>query len=213
MKCKICQSRRPRRECPGVRGDICAVCCGTEREVTVNCPLDCAYLADARLHEKALEIDPEQVPNKDVRISESFLRDHSELLAVAGSALFQVSADTPGTADGDVAEALDALVRTYRTMDSGLIYETRPSNLMAAAIQQRVREQIGQYQQQRRERLGMETLRDADVLGVLVFFQRLLFTNNNGRKRGRAFLDLLRKNFATGPAAGAAGGNLPLVTG
>ena len=57
MPCAICQIRRPRRFCPGVRGDICSLCCGTEREVTVNCPLDCEYLQEARKHEKLSEFD------------------------------------------------------------------------------------------------------------------------------------------------------------
>ena len=53
MACAICETRRPRRFCPGVRGDICSICCGTEREVTVDCPLDCEYLQEARRHDKA----------------------------------------------------------------------------------------------------------------------------------------------------------------
>ena len=50
--CAICHTRRPRRYCPGVRGHICPVCCGTERENTVSCPLDCPYLREARVREK-----------------------------------------------------------------------------------------------------------------------------------------------------------------
>ena len=38
----------------------------------------------------------------------------------------------------------------------------------------------------------MPPLRDADVLGVLVFLQRLELQHSNGRRKGRAFLDFLR---------------------
>ena len=38
----------------------------------------------------------------------------------------------------------------------------------------------------------MPVLRDADVLGVLVFLERLELQHNNGRRRGRAFADFLR---------------------
>jgi len=41
----------------------------------------------------------------------------------------------------------------------------------------------------------MQTLRDADVLGALVFLQRLELQHNNGRRRGRAFVDFLRAYF------------------
>ena len=47
MLCAICGVRKARRFCPGVRGNICTLCCGTEREVTVDCPLDCEYLQEA----------------------------------------------------------------------------------------------------------------------------------------------------------------------
>ena len=52
MACALCETRRPRRFCPGVRGDICTLCCGSEREVSVACPLDCEYLREAHKHEK-----------------------------------------------------------------------------------------------------------------------------------------------------------------
>jgi hypothetical protein len=38
----------------------------------------------------------------------------------------------------------------------------------------------------------MSKTRDADVLGMLVFLERVELDRNNGRPRGRAFLDLLR---------------------
>src|SRR5687767_6973456 len=70
--CAICNTRRPRRYCPGVSAHICPICCGTERENTISCPLDCQYLMEARVREKELEIDPKQMPHPEVKIDESF---------------------------------------------------------------------------------------------------------------------------------------------
>ena len=75
MTCAICETRRPRRACPGVNGDICAICCGTEREVTVSCPLDCEYLQEARRREPARDSVPEELPNSDVQVTERLIRD------------------------------------------------------------------------------------------------------------------------------------------
>ena len=36
---------------------------------------------------------------------------------------------------------------------------------------------------------------DSEVLALLVFFQRLEINRNNGRKRGRAFIDFIRGRF------------------
>jgi hypothetical protein len=202
MNCALCETRRPRRYCPGVRGEICPVCCGTSREVTVNCPLECPHLQNARQHEKAPQPDPERLPNSDVSITERFLHDNAQLLTLACQSLLRIALASAGAVDNDVREALDALVRTYRTLETGLIYETRPANLLAAGIQQRLRGELDEARKQLREGTGMETVRDADVLGVLVMLQRMEFTRNNGRPRGRAFIDFLRQEFSEFAAPG-----------
>jgi hypothetical protein len=46
----------------------------------------------------------------------------------------------------------------------------------------------------------MQTLRDVEILGSLVFLQRLELQHNNSRRRSRAFFDFLRTYF---PAQGA----------
>ena len=106
MACKICEVRRPRRACPGVGGEICAPCCGTQREETVSCPLDCAYLREARSHEKPAPADPEQIPNRDIQIDDSFLQRNEVLLAVIIQALARATLATAGAVDYDVREAL-----------------------------------------------------------------------------------------------------------
>ncbi len=194
MKCKICDTRKPRRYCPGVGGDICSICCGSEREVTVDCPLDCEYLVEARLHEKPPELNPEQVPNQDVRVTEEFLRDHEKLLIYLGSKLLEAALATAGAVDADIREALESLIRTYRTLESGLYYETRPNNLLAANIYQKIQDAVQELRKELTER-GGTSLRDAEILGILVFLERVGLHQNNGRPRGRAFVDYLRSYF------------------
>jgi hypothetical protein len=178
--------------CPAVGGEICPLCCGREREVTLNCPLDCVYLQEARKHERGAEVNPEQFPNQDIRISDTFLRDNEALLVATGRAVLQAGLETPGAVDSDVAEAIGALIRTYRTLESGLYYETRPENTIAAEISRRIQAAVAEFQRVETEKLQMTRTRDADVLGVLAFLQRLEIDRQNGRKRGRAFLDFMR---------------------
>ena len=202
MKCKICNTRKPRRYCPGVSGDICSVCCGTEREVTVNCPLDCQYLIEARQHEKPAAVNPEELPNRDIRVSEEFLRGHEQLLMFLGMQLVSASLSTPGAVDSDLREALDSLIRTYRTLQSGLYYETLPGNPIAAAIHQKSQEGIQKLNKEFAEK-GAPTLRDAEFLGILVFLERIGLHQYNGRPRGRAFIDYLRRYFPASDASPA----------
>ena len=200
--CKLCEKRRPRRFCPGVGGDICPRCCGEEREVTVNCPFDCSYLQEARRFEKLPDLDPEEIPHKDIRLPESFLREQEDLFGLLGGLLVQAAAQTHGVVDTDAAEALDAMVRTYRTKQTGLYYETRPNNTLAAAVQQRMNTGLAEVQRRIAEHPGLHMPRDKDILGVLVFLRRLAAEYTNGRRLGRRFLHLLH-GFGAVPAEGS----------
>ena len=103
--------------------------------------------------------------------------------------------ETRRSVDGDAREGLESLIKTYRTLESGLIYETRPQNPYAAEIQEALKQAIDELRQQLTETSGMLTLRDADLLGALIFLQRLELQHNNGRRRGRAFVDFLCTHF------------------
>jgi hypothetical protein len=198
MKCKICETRKARRYCPGVSGEICSLCCGNEREVTISCPLDCPYLAEARLHEKPRTLDPDQIHNRDVQVTEQFLREHEPLLMFLSSRLLDFSLAAPGAVDSDVREALQSLIRTYRTLQSGLYYETRPTNLIAAGIHQRMQEAVDGLRKELAEKKATP-IRDAEILGTLVFLERIELNQNNGRPRSRAFIDYLRAYFPQSP--------------
>jgi hypothetical protein len=191
--CKICQKRRARRSCPAVEGDICTLCCGTEREVSLSCPLACEYLREAHQHEKPLTIDGNQLSNSDITVDEEFIRDHEELLLFCVYALVQAATRTAGAIDTDVLTALTTLIQTYRTLESGLFYESRPENLVAAAVQRAFGASLADYEKERAERESLAPVRNSEVLAILVFLHRIGQQNQNGRPRGRMFIDLLNQ--------------------
>jgi hypothetical protein len=210
MACAICHTRRPRRFCPGVHGDICSICCGTEREVTVDCPLDCEFLREGRRHEKAQAPTGADFPNRDIKVSEKLLRDHEPLLIFLSESIFQTAMQVPGVVDRDVAEALDGLIRTYRTLQSGVHYESRPTNPLAGAIFDALQRGLDEYRSSEQRELGMTKTRDADVLGLLVFLQHFALYQDNGRRRGRAFLQALREFHPPAPEVSASSSSVIL---
>jgi hypothetical protein len=197
--CKICGKRRARRACPAVNGDICTICCGTEREVSLSCPLECEYLQEAHRREKPLPVDPKQISDPDIRVTEDFLRDHEEFLLFCVYSLLQAALRTPGAVDTDVLTALEASIKTERTAQSGLLYQTRPDSSIAAAIQRAFSKSLDDYQKVRQERERLAPVRNSEILATLVFLRRLGQQNLNGRARGRMYLDMLRQMT---PAAG-----------
>jgi hypothetical protein len=203
ITCKLCEKRRARRHCPGVGGEICPQCCGEQREITIDCPSDCPHLREARLRETAAPVNEADFPNRDIRVSEQFIREHEPVVFALAVALRRAMEETRAV-DFDAREALSALIRTYRTLNSGLIYETQPTNPYAATILDRLKASVENLRKGLQAEAGMPVLRDADVLGMLVFLERLELQQNNGRRRGRAFLDFLRGYLPEAPAETAA---------
>ena len=158
----------------------------------MSCPLQCPYLQDARKYEKTPARGIEQMPNRDIRVPEELLDENRELLEELSRALVTAALGTPGAVDGDLRDALAALIRTQRTLQSGIYYESLPDNPLAAKIFRAVAERASEFRQRETSRLGLTTTRDTDLLGLLVFFERMALNSDNGRPRGRAFVDLLR---------------------
>ncbi len=200
LPCKLCQKKRARRHCPGLGADICPSCCGAERENSIDCPQACEYLQEARLRERPEPIPESAIPNLDIRVTEDFLREKDDLVVWLSNALARAM-ERERAVDSDAREALGALIRTYRTRESGLIYETRPANPYAAAVQDALKNAIEELGKALAENTDMQSLRDADILGVLVFLERIELQYANGRRRGRAFYDFLSTHFPAEPAA------------
>lgn len=194
MACAICNIRREKRHCPGLPGEICAICCGEQREETIRCPFECEYLQIAHLHESRETRDPAGIPNADMRISREFLERNIELVVALQHALV-ASAFEHQAIDNDAKEALENLVRTYKTLGSGLVYESRPSNPIAAAIFDGVQKRVKEIRDLENER-AVHKVQDSHVLSILVFLQQMEYAFNNGRKRGRAFLHNLGASIA-----------------
>lgn len=216
MSCAICEVRRPRRYCPGVRGRICAPCCGAEREVSVCCPFDCDYLQQARRHERMPDLKEQDIPNRDIEVTGSFLKENNALVTLSSRLLLDAALAVPGVSDADVREALETLIRTFRTLESGIYYESRPNNPLAGAVHQGFQARLSQARQELARQSGAHTVRDAAILGVLALLQRMALNFNNGRSHGRGFLHFLWDQCSDRPVAGgdqptAAGGSSLIV--
>jgi hypothetical protein len=138
-----------------------------------------------------MPVAEEQMSYPEVKVTEAFLREREELMLFCIYALLTAALKTSGALDADVMAALEALIQTQRTLQSGLVYETRSENAIAAGIQREFSQSLVDFQKLIQER-GLSAVRTSDLLTVLVFLHRLGQQNQNGRPRGRMYLDLLR---------------------
>lgn len=201
MPCPICGIRKPRRFCPAKYAEICSQCCAEGREETIDCPLGCEFLRDAHRHENKPEYDASKVPNLDVNVTESFLGQHEVLLAFLAIGIFEGAMRNPAVTDYDVREAFESLIRTYKSAQSGIIFESRPVNPYAAAVVDHVAAKVAEVREKEKAATGGTTLDDLTLVRILAFLQRLEYSHNNGRRKCRAFLDFL-SGFYSPMAAG-----------
>jgi hypothetical protein len=194
MPCPVCNQRKGKRFCPAKAAKICTTCCATEREVTIDCPFDCPHLKEGRAREYKNRLEQDDFPYKEIRIGETFLRDHEALLLFCGRTVLIASLENPKIIDRDAREALDALIKTYKTLGSGIYYETRPDSAYAGEIMRRIQEDIKEFQESDTQ-AGFSRTRDEDILHMLVFLYRMALDRDNGRSRGKAFLDFMRQHF------------------
>ena len=126
--CPICNKRRAERYCPAKGEKICAIDCGTEREVTIDCPSDCAYLVAAHRWEQShpKPLAEGDVPFPDVSFPSDLIHTRQAVLSGLGYTVLIYAADQRSLADSDVFAAVQAMAETRRTLLSGIYYEKPP---------------------------------------------------------------------------------------
>jgi hypothetical protein len=197
MSCAICEKRPPKRFCPAKSEKICAICCGREREVTIDCPSDCTYLIAARRyeaeHRKPLSAD--EYPYRDIVVREDFVYQRWPVIIGIASAILNFQLQRKDVTDSDALAAIAAMAETLRTLGTGIIYERPPDGPVARALYGAIGEFVQEFRKREAARPGSPALKDSDAFLLMVFLLRVGKQESNGRPRSRAFLDFLRARF------------------
>ncbi len=196
MACPICEKRKAKRFCPARAETICTVCCGTEREVSIDCPSGCSYLVESRKHDLGRrEVEWSSVPFADTKIPSSFVVRHEPLILALGYAICLNARDNPALTDTDAIAGVRALAEAYQTLSSGIYYEKPPDYAVQRGLYDDLKAAIENYRQAETRNAGIQTVRDSEIRDALIFLAQLGATRANGRPKGRAYLDLLRSQF------------------
>ncbi len=198
MSCAICETRKEKRFCPAVHGKICPVCCGTEREVTLDCPSTCSYLQEARKHEKPRELSEaeREALFPKVEVKQTFVYEREPLVVGLTYPIAKTARAERSLNDRDAIAAVTALARKYQTLvGSGLVYENTTANIVQQQIADDMETMVREYRDVELKNLGYSSLRDSEVLQALVFIVRMAHGKTSGRPKSRAFLDFLLQRF------------------
>jgi len=194
--CPICKKRRRERFCPALGEKICAICCGREREVTLDCPLDCSYLITAHRWEEEHRppLSEADAPFPDVAVTADLIEGQRPLLSSLVGALLGAADENRELVDADVLAALAALAETYRTLGAGLYYEKPPVAPLAQLLYGILLKFLEEWKQPER-RAGAPASKEIDIFKLLVFLTRVGRSRSNGRPKTRGYLQFLRGQF------------------
>jgi len=197
--CPICNRRRAERYCPAKGEKICAIDCGIEREVTIDCPGDCAYLVAAHRWEQShpKPLIEGEVPFLEVSFPADLIHTGQAMLSGLGYAVVTYAANQRSLADSDVFMAVQAMAETRRTLLSGIYYEKLPEIPVAAGLYAALGKFIEDEKKHAAKHPEFPALKETEIFHLLVFFLRFGRMRSNGRPRSRAFIGFLRSQFPT----------------
>jgi hypothetical protein len=190
MKCLLCESRKAKRFCPAKGAQICPVCCGSKREVEIDCPSDCVYLHAGREYESSKLARTSLPPRRTERLWEpSFLYECYPLMMGLSGVISVVRHNSSELADIDVQATFDSLLQTFSTLDKGIYYDFEPERLIQRELYLAIKQFLHGPAESRLVSESHPTT--TQILDVLQFMKELCAEIILPRPKSRAFLDHL----------------------
>jgi hypothetical protein len=120
----------------------------------------------------------------------NFLYRHTPVLNMVSLAIHEERVTAPWLLDTDVIEVLKDLVKTMKTLSSGIYYESLPEIAVQISLFHRLKQLLDGFMQPQPQGLE-ESLKISDVIDLLNFLTLTATVNSNSRPRSRQYLDLL----------------------
>src|SRR5262249_43525801 len=117
---------------------------------------------------------------------------HQQLMAALALQTVKFASNATGTSDPDVLAALSGLAATYKTLQSGLLYESIPEIPVHRELYLTLSQFLSEIKQKATDSGEAAALNDAAILQVPVFLYRMGLMRSNGRPRLRRFIEFLR---------------------
>ena len=199
-KCSRCQQRKAKRRCPGLRNDLCPLCCGLLREKEVACPPTCRFLAEHRPYQEKRILEKKQAaPARAGRRQDDFLKDEriAWLALNIEAPLKEIGERNPSFTDAEAILALEYAKEKLAKGRSILLIpgeDRKPGNEVGEAIFQSV--ENCKYEGNVILTAAAESYKSEEKVRCL---DRLILAAKTWAREnyaGRAYIDHLREQFA-----------------
>jgi hypothetical protein len=192
--CPLCSARAAKRYCPAKDFQICAVCCGTKREIEIDCPSSCAHLKASRSYEAAKPIVDTALANKVARYDANFVKKYNHVLDRMNEIVVETRSSLPWLVDLDVIEVYKALAATMRTLSSGIYYESVPDGPARLALFRQLKDALDEFMAPDHA-IEHPILKSSEAEDILDFLTYVAEINSSDRPRSRRYLDWICESF------------------
>jgi hypothetical protein len=199
-RCPLCSERPGKRYCPAKADQICAVCCGTKREVEIDCPSSCPHLIAGRSYEAEKRIPDPELAQKVEKYSNDFVYRYAPILDEISRSVVEERLQSPWLVDNDVVEVYKSLSATMKTLSSGIYYETLPDGPVRISLFRRLKAKLDELMQPSAD-ADKRILKVTEAVDVLDFLTVAVQANSSVRPKSRRYLDWLAQMSGLSPAS------------
>ena len=199
-RCPLCSERSGKRYCPAKGSQICAVCCGTKREVEIDCPPSCPHLIAGRSYEAEKRVPDLELARKVERYGDDFVYQYSPILDAISRSVVEERLGSPWLVDNDVVEVYRSLAATMKTLSSGIYYDSLPEGAVRLSLFKRLKALIDELMQPS-SGAGRPALKVSEMLNLLDFLTFAAQANSSARPKSRRYLDWLTNMAGMAPRA------------
>jgi hypothetical protein len=143
-------------------------------------------------HQRAL---PGDSPFVEERLPQDILHSQQQLMSLLAFQMAKFASGQPAATDPDVLAAVAALAGTYKTLQSGLLYEKVPEIPMQRDLYLALTKFLDEIKKEAIEQGHSAAVKDSSVFHVAVFLYRMGSLRSNDRPYSRRFIEFLRRQF------------------
>ena len=192
--CPLCSARPAKRLCPAKDTQICAVCCGTKREIEIDCPSNCSYLRTGRDYEAEKRLPDPELAAKAYTYDEAFLIRFTPVLNLISREIVEERNQSRWLVDNDVIEVLKAVTATLKTLQAGIYYESPPEGPIRMALFRRLKSSMDHLMEPEQQ-LMERALKVSEAIDITEFLTLSVQSRASIRPRSRQYLDWLATMF------------------
>ena len=187
-RCPLCSERSGKRYCPAKEFQICAICCGSKREIEIDCPSSCVHLQAGRLYEAEKRVPDPQLAAEVEKYDNAFVYRFSPILDAISKSVAEERLNSPWLVDNDVIEVYQSLNSTVKTLSSGIYYESLPDGPVRLSLFRRLKVLLDHMMQPVPDLPSLDVSEAVDVLNFLTLAAQV---NSSMRPKSRRYLDWL----------------------